>query len=245
MGRSASDCLSPIHHNDRCTTTSVLSDEVLAKLKRSARDPVTGKTYNVPANMTYAEWKKSVDGRLGQNAVDTKRKMAYNTSADQKQYDRYKERLGEDAPQSFAEFRKIKYENSHEYKTLKTRYADIGLQGRLRSNDEILTIKEGQQGKHIPGHNNYTPGRGYLTITIQEAQDLIRQYAGHGEIWRDHSGRWTHKEFVTADHVIGYAVDKDTGEETETRRFYISYATGKNKGSHIVPIKEIIEDGKS
>ena len=30
-------------------------------------------------------------------------------------------------------------------------------------------INEGKQGKHIPGHNNFTPERSELTVSISEA----------------------------------------------------------------------------
>lgn len=46
----------PIHPNDRCTTTPYIGEEEIAGLKRRARDPKTGKTYLVDANMSYEEW---------------------------------------------------------------------------------------------------------------------------------------------------------------------------------------------
>lgn len=46
----------PMHPWCRSTTISVVDDETLSHLQRRARDPVTGKTYMVPANMTYKEW---------------------------------------------------------------------------------------------------------------------------------------------------------------------------------------------
>lgn len=47
----------PLHKGCRCTTTAYISDELHAKMKRWARDPVTGKGMEVPADMTYKEWK--------------------------------------------------------------------------------------------------------------------------------------------------------------------------------------------
>lgn len=97
-------------------------------------------------------------------------------------------------------------------------------------------ILEGKQGKHLIGHNNYTKGKSYLTISLEEAQRLVDQYAGTGEIKRDSKEKWTHKEFITLDHVIGVVVDPETGKKTETRRCAIHYS---NKGTHIVPAKEV------
>ena len=46
----------PMHPWCRSTTMAWVPPELLARMKRIARDPVTGKTYKVPANMTYREW---------------------------------------------------------------------------------------------------------------------------------------------------------------------------------------------
>lgn len=46
----------PMHPWCRCTTISYFSDEILRNLRRRARDPVTGKTYTVPGDMTYQQW---------------------------------------------------------------------------------------------------------------------------------------------------------------------------------------------
>ena len=48
----------PMHPWCRSTTIAWIPDALLAKMKRTARDPVTGKNYKVPANMTYKEWYK-------------------------------------------------------------------------------------------------------------------------------------------------------------------------------------------
>lgn len=48
----------PLHPNDRCTTVPHIEDEGLAIGERAARDG-DGKTYYIPANMTYQEWKKA------------------------------------------------------------------------------------------------------------------------------------------------------------------------------------------
>lgn len=53
----------PMHPWCRSTTRAWIPDEMLEKLKRTARDPKTGKNIKVPANMTYREWyEKFVQG---------------------------------------------------------------------------------------------------------------------------------------------------------------------------------------
>ena len=52
----------PLHPWCRTVTIALDDDEWLAKATRSARDPVTGKTIQVPASMTYKDWyEKYVD----------------------------------------------------------------------------------------------------------------------------------------------------------------------------------------
>ena len=49
--------LPPLHPWCRSTTRMGIDEGVLATMKRRARNPQTGKTYLVPANMSYYEWK--------------------------------------------------------------------------------------------------------------------------------------------------------------------------------------------
>lgn len=73
-----------------------------------------------------------------------------------------------------------------------------------------------------------------MNVTIEEAQELVKQYAGKGQIQRDSNNKWNHKEIVNVDKNIGVYVNGMTGEELPTSRFTIHYAT---KGVHIVPAR--------
>lgn len=46
----------PMHPWCRSTTIAIIGEKRLEGMKRRARDPVTGKTYLVPASMNYREW---------------------------------------------------------------------------------------------------------------------------------------------------------------------------------------------
>lgn len=48
----------PMHPWCRSTTTAYVTDEELSRMERRARDPVTGRTYLVPADMSYHDWYK-------------------------------------------------------------------------------------------------------------------------------------------------------------------------------------------
>lgn len=206
--------------------------------ERWARDTVTGETFKVPGDMTYEQWKAMQDAKWGKGTVDLRRKMSYNESADKEQLKRYQALMGKSGDlRGLKAFQQLKYYDLDGYAALKTAYADKRVQRYIQSTPALTTLKRGSQGKHVLGHNNYLEGRSYLTVTMEEAQELVRRYAGTGTIKRDGRGKWTHKEFVTADRVIGYYKSLD-GATAPTRRFYISYAVGKNKGAHIVPVRE-------
>lgn len=99
-------------------------------------------------------------------------------------------------------------------------------------NNQPLKIEVGKQGKHILGHNNYIEGRSYLTISLEEAQELINKYAGTGDLDMDSKGNWRKKEIIKTDKEIGVNVSKLDGSETKTNNFKIHYS---KKGTHIVP----------
>ena len=107
---------------------------------------------------------------------------------------------------------------------------DVILKSDIR-NETLLTIDQGKQGKHILGHNNYIPGRSYLTISAEEAQQLVNQYAGTGELLRDSNGHWRQTERIDVGKPIGIAVRKD-GTEVSTSVFVAHYS---KTGTHIVP----------
>lgn len=112
---------------------------------------------------------------------------------------------------------------------------DVSIRKDIRSGKISTRIEKGKQGKHIKGHNNYIPGRSYLTVSEDQVQDLVRKYAGTGRMQRDGKDRWVHKEIITGDEIIGVSIDPATGHEQETKKFVIHYA--KN-GVHIVPCEE-------
>lgn len=105
----------------------------------------------------------------------------------------------------------------------------------IKSGKYPLKILEGKQGKHIREHNNYTEGRSYLTISINEAQEIVNKYAGSGIIRLNQNNEWDNKEVITVDKEIGVNVNNMTNEESETNRCKIHYS---KKGTHIVPTKK-------
>lgn len=115
----------PFHPWCRCCTAPYFAD-MEGMGERYARDAETGQRYKVPKETTYKQWKAKQDEAHGAGFVDKKRKMGYNTSADKKQFEAYKTRLGDEAPKSFADFQKLKYDNPTAYNNLCGHYSYKG-----------------------------------------------------------------------------------------------------------------------
>ena len=218
----------PMHPFCRSTTIAEFDEDVMGSLQRRARDPETGRTYTVPANMIYKEWKERLEN-AGKGYV-FKQDYLYT---DKEQYKRYKSVIGDKAGKTLDEFQKVKYNNTEAWNSIRTQYYDEKLKLRLRSDVTNKIVHEGRQGKHILGHNNYTESRSYLDSNIN-VQAIVDKYAGTGKILRDRKGKFTRKEKITAQEVIGVVKDLN-GEEKPTKSFLIHYA---KSGVHIVPAKE-------
>ena len=219
------------HVNCRCTTAPYIGDLTKFSSTRMSRDPVTGKSVPTTAR-TYEEWKAQQEKKYGAGVIERERKKSQNEASDFKQYQSYKAVLKENSPESFAKFQDLKYNSPDEFQKTKLAIADRKIQNRLASDAQPKTIDSGKQGKHIQGHNNYIPGRSYLTVPEKEAQELVNKYVGSGAIQRDKNGNFANRELITADRNIGISIDPATGKETETNRFYIYYS---KTGVHIVP----------
>lgn len=100
--------------------------------KRIARG-ADGKTYYVPSNMTYNEWKEEF-------VQDATARTA--TVSDKQQFSRYAGVLKENAPKTLEEFVKIKYNDSDKWEQLKYQYRTVNryqVQGNV-STDKILEL---------------------------------------------------------------------------------------------------------
>lgn len=114
--------------------------------------------------------------------------------------------------------------------------------------EEKLSIRAGAQRKHIKGTREYEqhidvsnrkgfPEPSRITVSIEEAEELVRKYAGKGTMKTKRSGGWNGTEICAANKVVGFVVRKD-GTEVPTRLFKIHYS---KTGTHIVPYAK---DGK-
>ncbi len=133
----------PLHAFDRCTTVPYYGDEDMADRTRIARDPVTGKGYEVPADMTFKQWHKEfIEGNPEAKLAEKKWK---NRQLDKHQYEDYRNILGEDyLPKSFDEFQGIKYSEGNEYGILKAQVKGMSYYNKAITNEPEITdhIKE-------------------------------------------------------------------------------------------------------
>lgn len=237
----------PMHPWCRSTTICEIDGVDLASMKRRARDPVTGKTNTVPADMTYQQWyDKNVKGNSESEANE---KMIQNRSSDKRQYEKYKEKLGNKAPETFDKFQKLKYNDINGYNDLKEtvanrQKADKFLE-KLHSGDINTNIKRVKQQEHVQGtkawkkrvQDSIKQGKTFPSIFSSEEsiETLVRNYKGTGII--DFKKNQDYPvEYITADHVVGRCFNTGTGKYEETKRFAIRYSS---KGVHLHPVKEV------
>lgn len=97
--------------------------------------------------------------------------------------------------------------------------------GFRKVNGFSTKVHPGRQGKHIPGHKNYVPGKSVLHLSIQL---LVERCAGAGE-WKGGN-----KEVVDFHQVIGTWVSVNDGNRSETTRGIIHY---RKDGCYVVPTR--------
>ena len=92
-------------------------------------------------------------------------------------------------------------------------------------------VNLGRQGKHIPGHNNYMPGKSILRVD----PNVLAQQAGKGvSLRKEPVGQPGSRELIDFGRCIGDHVDEMTGVAAPTSWGIITY--GKD-GVHIFPVR--------
>ncbi|SDN14929.1 minor capsid protein [Acetanaerobacterium elongatum] len=109
----------PFHPHCRTTTVPVIEGYDKSKDTRIARDPSTSKAVEVPAGMTYREWKASLVEKYGAAEMEALQNKEKSESKDFAQYQKYKAAIGGQVPKTFANFQELKYNNTEEWERLK------------------------------------------------------------------------------------------------------------------------------
>lgn len=106
----------PFHPNCRTTTIAYFPDDIEERIARDS----DGNQYYVDGNMTYEDWyNKYVKGNPKEEIAE---KKIQNKSSDKKQFEKYKEVLGKEIPDSFDKFQDLKYNNSEEWGNIKNKF---------------------------------------------------------------------------------------------------------------------------
>jgi SPP1 gp7 family putative phage head morphogenesis protein len=92
-------------YNCRCTMIAKVKGVDMSNSLRRDR-------YGLLPNMTYAQWENTKRGEGALAAERYARKEAERETKDRKQYEEYKNILGENAPKSFTEFQNLKYNDN-------------------------------------------------------------------------------------------------------------------------------------
>ena len=181
-------------------------------------------------------------GKKRVGSIDDFRELKYKTPGsfeslkreyfDVGELSRHREILGGlDELKNIDTFKELKYNNLGKWGAIHTAYKDKKLQESIKDGGYNLKIHKGKQGKHIPGYNNYTEGRSYLTITEEQCQELVNKYAGTGRIIRNSKdGKWQSKE-----HNIGQYISTYEDLSEPTHAFLIVYS---KDGTHIIPARK-------
>lgn len=226
----------PMHPWCRSTTIAVISEELLNKMTRRARDPVTGKVLMIPANVSYQEWyDKYVKGRPEAELAE---KQIKNRTADQKQWEKYREILGEEMPDSLDKFQKMKYNKNEKWEDLKSKKQQA-LNKMDFSDMERLKGKLGNKEvrQWYKAHDEKIPDLLDKTLSLEkrarQACELRNQYRTQArELMKDQTARkeldMKHKN-PTFDELLEYKRKKYGLSESEAYEDIIRSSTTTNK----------------
>lgn len=95
-----------------------------------------------------------------------------------------------------------------------------------------LTVNENKQARHDKSSPLYQEGKSYMTISMDEIQDIVNKYAGTGYIPTKEDKEWKHKESIILPQNIGIVVTRKDKKEISTNRITIHYS---KTGVHVVP----------
>lgn len=210
----------PFHPNCRSTTAPYFKDEFGKPGKRAARD-VNDDTVYVDDNLTYKEWHEKfveTDPRYV-----AKEKAWKNRFSDKKQYERYMDVLGADVmPKRIEDFQKMKYGISDGYTALEDHYY---VKSRLKDGRWTDKINIDKQRPH--NELTHDESKSFLFANV-DAQELIDEFAGTGEVMKNFDGARTNKEIADCGRIIGF----DTRSGRKTSQIKIHYSNGR---THVVP----------
>ncbi len=104
------------------------------------------------------------------------------------------------------------------------------LKKKIEKGTLSLTINPEKQSRHILG-DKYVAGRSYVTIGIDELQELINNNFATGKVFITNNGNQIY-EIIICDKEIGVSINNVTNIHSNTKTAKIHYS---KTGTHVVP----------
>lgn len=185
-----------IHVNCRCTTAPWIEDEIARSNFRWSRDPITGKRVRVP-RVSFEQWKAGLIEENGQLQWDALKAKSKNKATDHEQFTRYRDLLGEHAPNSLEAFQDMKYTDSEGWRALKQQYALYNRNSYLQERFDYVLDGAGQ---FIPNRSliksaKIIAGNGVDT-TLRIADRLEELYNKPSQGWSKKVGKIESDRYV-------------------------------------------------
>ena len=188
------------------------------------RDYAREKYYDAP----YSKAKKDIELRARQEKVT-------------KEYERAKELLGEKAPKSLSEFKKMGYNNTRQYRQILLK---SDLREQINNGELSLVINQDKQNRHAKDHKAYAdyvasnrsknkPIPGYITVDNDTVQKIINNNYLNGTIIKRQKGQYSSVIKIDTKSGVTYSRSDLAGAyPTETNEFTIHIAKAT---THLVP----------
>jgi SPP1 gp7 family putative phage head morphogenesis protein len=193
----------PMHPHCRSTTVAVIDGFDMSELQRRARNPETGETYKVPANMTYREWERGSQTTIAapidaRNPGEGKASSIYWGDAIlSKKQRRLNEMLPEAGAQievrkrdaSMKDLAALTAENECEY-ALFTKGGRRMIFRGSKANAEVSEVqlkKLATEGWKFSGHTH--PGRGHMVrLSSQGDRNVLKLFKQERSVIYDSAG---------------------------------------------------------
>ncbi|OFI48827.1 hypothetical protein BG261_05405 [Floricoccus tropicus] len=147
---------------------------------------------------------------------------------DKQKYQDIRSILGDRAPKTFDDYRKLRYNDDKEaWNKLKD---NVYVTERLNNGTYGNIINPEKQTPHMK--STVMPGKSYFNDDV-DVQAIFNKYAGTGIVERSWDGRRLNTEIITANDYIGIAVNEHGSKQTNVFKIHHS-----KKRTHIVPISK-------
>lgn len=114
----------PFHPWCRTVAVAVIGKQSLTG-KRTANDPISGKTMTIEQRDTYDDWMKKLKEKYSDREIENQKKKVINRKKDLLEHKQLKSVLGKaETPETLEDYQDIKYGNKKRWQDLKKKYRD-------------------------------------------------------------------------------------------------------------------------